>query len=243
METQRRHARTAGLLYLALVITGILNLMVIPGQYAVRGDPLATIANIQGTETLFRAGMLVGVVSNVIFLLLGFALYRLLAPVGRTSATLLAGFAAAGAALGLVSAGAKLDVLTVLSMAPDLPAFTAEQVQAQAALSLHSYSNLTRVAELFWGLWLLPFGLLVYRSGFLPRALGALLVAGSFGYSFNFFARALWPAYATTSLPMLIPFPAHLGEVGIMLWLVVVGTTLRKTTPLPPSTSRVRATL
>lgn len=233
MDTARKHARTAGLLYLALVILGILNLMVIPGRYAAGGDAAATIANIRAMETVFRTGIIVGVLSNLTYVLLGVALYRLLAPVGRAAATLLVVFAAAGAGLGLVSAGAKLDVLWILGSAPYLQAFTAEQIQAQAMLSLRSYANLTRVAELFWGLWLLPFGLLVYRSGFLPRVLGILLMAGSFGYAFNFFAKVLWPVYATTSLPMLLPLPAHIGEIGIMLWLVLVGTTLRK--PIRPA--------
>lgn len=227
MDTTRKHARTAGLLYGALVILGILNLMVIPGRYSVGGDPAATIANIRTMETVFRTGVIVGVLSNLTYALLGLALYRLLAPVGRTAATLLVVFASAGAAVGLVSAGPKLDVLSILGTAPYLQAFTAEQIQAQAMLLLRSYSNLTRVAELFWGLWLIPFGFLVYRSGFLPRVLGVLLIAGGAGYAFNFFAKVLWAAYATTQLPILLPLPAHVGEIGIMLWLVIVGTRLR----------------
>jgi hypothetical protein len=228
MEKQRKQARTAGLLYLALVVLGILNMIVIPGQYVVRGDPVATIANIQAAEPVFRLGIIVGVLSDAVYILLAFAFYRLLAPVGRTAATLLVVFAAAGAGLGLVSAAARLNVLTVVDIAPFLTAFTAEQLQAQAILSLRSASNLLRVAELFWGLWLFPLGLLVFRSGFLPRAFGVLLMAGSFGYAISFFANILWPVYATTSLPMLVPLPAHIGEIGIMLWLVIVGTTLRK---------------
>ena len=242
MEKQRKQARTAGLLYLALVVLGILNLIVIPGQYVVRGDPAATITNILAMESAFRMGIIVGVVSDAVYILLAFAFYRLLAPVGRTAATLLVVFAAAGAGLGLVSAGAKLNVLTVLDTAPFLQAFTAEQLQAQAILSLRSYSNLLRVAELFWGLWLFPLGLLVYRSGFLPRALGVLLMAGSFGYAASFFANVLWPVYATTSLPMLIQLPAHIGEIGIMLWLAIVGTTPRKARLPSPPTSGAHAT-
>jgi hypothetical protein len=241
MENQRKQAHTAGLLYFALVVLGILNLIVIPGRYMVRGDPVTTIANIQAMEQVFRMGIIVGVVSDAVYILLAFAFYRLLLPLGRTAATLLVVFAAAGAGIGLVSAGAKLNVLTVLDTAPFLQAFTAEQLQAQAILSLRSYSNLLRVAELFWGLWLFPLGLLVYRSGFLPRALGVLLMAGSLGYAISFFANVLWPGYAATSLPMLIPLPAHLGEIGIMLWLVIVGTSLRKAVLPPPPAARTHA--
>lgn len=236
METQRTQARTAGLLYLALVVLGILNLIVIPGQYVASGDPVATITNIRAMEPVFRIGIVVGVLSDTVYIVLALAFYRLLAPVGRPAATLLVAFAAAGAGLGLVSAGAKLDVLTLLDTAPHPRAFTAEQLQAQAMLSLRSASNLLRVAELFWGLWLFPLGLLVHRSGFLPRTLGILLMAGSVGYAINFLANTLWPVYATTSLPMLIPLPAHIGEIGIMLWLVFVGTRVRKAaTPSLPA--------
>jgi hypothetical protein len=242
MEKQQKQARIAGLLYLALVVLGILNLIVIPGQYVVRGDPVATIANIQVMEPSFRMGIVVGVVSDTVYILLAFAFYQLLAPVGRKAATLLVVFAAAGAGLGLVSAGAKLNVLTVLDTAPFLQAFTAEQLQGQAILSLRSYSNLLRVAELFWGLWLFPLGLLAYRSGYLPRALGVLLMAGAFGYSISFFANVFWPAYSTTSLPMLIPLPAHIGEIGIMLWLVIVGAPPRNAGLASPQTAHVHAT-
>lgn len=237
MDARRKHARTAGLLYLALVVFGILNLIVIPESYSVAGDPAATVANLRAGDEAFRLGIVVGVLSNVTYGVLGLALYRLLAPVGRSAATLLVALAAAGAVVGLVSAGAKLDVLTLLGSAPYLASFSAEQVQAQAALSLRSYTNLTRLAELFWGLWLLPFGVLVYRSGFLPRALGVLLVAGGAGYAFNFFGKVLLPGYATTSLPAILPIPAHVGEIGIMLWLVIVGTTLRKPSAPAPAAS------
>lgn len=236
LDGNREHARTAGLLYLALVILGVLNLIVIPGQYSVPGDPAATVANIRTGDAAFRLGIVVGVLSNITYAVLGLALYRLLAPVGRASATLIVVFAAAGAGVGLVSAGAKLDVLTLLGTAPYLEPFTAEQIQAQAALSLRSYSNLTRLAELFWGLWLIPLGHLVYRSGFLPRVLGALLVAGGAGYALNFFGKVMIPGYATSSLPAILPIPAHFGEIGLMLWLVFVGTTPRKRTgPASPA--------
>lgn len=234
MDADRKHARTAGLVYLAVVVGGILGLMVIPSSYLVRGDAAATVANIAARETVFRTGVVVDVLSNLAFLLLPFALHRLLARFGRTAGTLMVVFAAAAAVLGLVAAARKLDALSWMGTAPHLRAFTAEQLQGQAMLSLRSHSSLTRVAELFWGLWLLPFGLLVRRSGFLPRVLGVLLMAGGFGYVFNFFAKTLAPSYATSSLPLLVPLPAHVGEVGIAVWLALVGTTLERR-PRPPA--------
>ncbi len=90
-------------------------------------------------------------------------------------------------------------------------------------LSLDAYRNGLLVSEIFWGLWLLPFGYLVFKSGFLPRILGILLMMGCFGYLIDFFGSALFPGYAASILASYATLPASLGEIGTCLWLLIVG--------------------
>ena len=90
-------------------------------------------------------------------------------------------------------------------------------------LSLESYRNGLQVAEIFWGLWLLPFGYLVYKSGILPKVLGVLLMLGCFGYLIGIIGVLLFAGYAESTLARFVGIPASVGEIGICLWLLVMG--------------------
>ena len=132
--------------------------------------------------------------------------------------------AVASGPISFVNTAHNLDVLWLLSGAPYLQAFTTEQLHAQVMLSLKASANGSLVAELFWGLWLLPFGYLVFKSGSLPRILGILLMIGCFGYLTEVFGRVLFPqGYAEAAISSFMIVPSALGEVGICLWLLIIG--------------------
>lgn len=221
-------ARLAGLLYLVVVLAGIFSIAYVPSQTQVAGDAAATVAKISAHEDLFRAGIAAGLVCYLAFLLLPLALYRLLAPHGKTAATLMVALAAASVPLAFVNLQHKLQVLTLLGDAPHLRALAPEWLQAQVMLALQAYGNGILVSKLFWGLWLLPFGWLVYTSRLLPRVLGVLLMLGCVGYVADVFARLLVPGFADTALAGYITLPATLGEIGTCLWLLVLGVRERK---------------
>ncbi len=224
MDMNNKIARTAGLIYLIVVVTGIFSGLYIPSQFIVRGDALATASNILASESLFRVGIVIGLIASTAFLLLPFVLYRLLQAVDRNLAVLMVALAVISVPIGLVGHAHELDALTLLSGADYLQAFTMDQLHAQMYLALKASGNLSLVAELFWGLWLLPFGYLVFKSGFLPRILGILLMIGCFGYLTEVFGRVLIPvAYAQVSISNFIVIPSALGEVGICLWLLIKG--------------------
>jgi len=115
------------------------------------------------------------------------------------------------------------DVLTLINKDGYLNTFGASDIQSQVMLHLHYYSSGNLVASIFWGLWLFPFGYLVYRSGFLPKIIGILLMIGCFGYVVNFAGRFLFTGYADTNIGTFITIPGSLGELGICLWLLIVG--------------------
>lgn len=221
--SNRSMARTAGVLYLILVLAGIFSLAYVPSQLFVDGDAAAKVASITAHASLFRLGIVVSFVAYTAFLLLPLALYRLLGPVDKVAAALMVAFAVVSVPLAFVNLMHKLDVLSLLSGADHLSAFPSEQLDAMVMLSLDAYRNGMLVTEIFWGLWLLPFGYLVFKSGFLPKILGVLLMLGCFGYLTEVLGVMLIPDYAESTLASVVSLPASVAEISICLWLLIVG--------------------
>lgn len=219
-------ARVAGLVYLVCILAGIFSLIYVPSQINVHGDASATTNNIVASERLFRLGVAVGSVGYIAFLILPLVLYRLLASVDRNAAVLMVAFAVIFVPIDFIAIANQLDILSILNVAQSQQVFTAEQLQTRVMPLLDAYYNRTLVSEIFWGLWLLPFGYLVFKSSFLPKLLGVLLMLGCFSYLITFFGETLFPRY---SIPGFVMLPASLGEIGTCLWLLVVG--VRKPAP------------
>lgn len=216
-------ARLAGMLYLVVVLTGIISLAYVPSQLFVPGDAGRTVGNIAASPGLFRLGIAAGFACYLAFLLLPFAFYRLLSHAHRGAAVLMVAFAVASVPISLGNMVNKLDVLTLLGQTSALAGEPSQQVQAEVMRLLARYNNGILVAELFWGLWLLPLGYLVLRSRLLPAVLGVLLIVGCFGYLVDVFATVLAPSWPTSTLARYVTAPASLGEIGTCLWLLVFG--------------------
>lgn len=209
----RRDGRIAGALYLVVVLAGMFCLAYVPSRL---GD---TVAEASAQAGLFRAGIAAFLVMQVAFLLLPFALYRVLGDVDRRSAVLMAALAAVSVPIGLVALTHRMEALSLLERAGGEPAAA---IEAAFALCLQRYGHGLRIASLFWGLWLLPFGWLVLRSGRMPRVLGLLLVLGGMGYVLQVFG-GLVPGFADSPLTGYVRMPAALGEIGSCLWLLAFG--------------------
>lgn len=222
MTTENRISRWAGALYLVVVVTGLFSLAYVPSRIQVPHNSHATIDHIVASESLFRLGIAASIVMQVAFLLLPLVLYRLLRPVHPAAGVLMVALATVSVPIGLVSLGQRLDALSLTDPALR-QAFTPEQLRAAVQLSLEAYRNGLHVTSLFWGLWLLPFGYLVFRSGFLPRILGILLMLGCAGYMVEVFGHLLVPGYADMVVSKYAGMPAAVGEIGTCLWLLLVG--------------------
>jgi hypothetical protein len=226
-------ARTAGLLYLIVVLTGIFSIAYMPSQLIVRGDAAATFAHLTASPQLLRLGIAAGFICYIAYTLLPLVLYKLLSQVNKNAAVLMVVFALIGVAISFVNLFHRLDLLSFIDQSHHLSAFTPEQLQAMVMLSLDAYRHGFVVCEIFWGLWLLPFGYLVYRSGFLPKALGVLLMLGCFGYLIHVFAGLIFPDLGKWPIANFVTLPASIAEIGTCLWLLLVGVQVPKRDALP----------
>jgi hypothetical protein len=222
-DSNKRTARIAGALYLFIILAGFFHLKYVPSTLIEWNNPSATVSNIIASETLFRLGILVGLIGYTLFLLLPMVLYKVLSPVDKTYAAFMVALAAVSVPISFVNSLNQFAVLTLIGKANYLGVFDAGKVQAQVMFYLDSYRNGNRIASIFWGLWLFPFGYLVFKSGFLPKILGILLTFGCFGYIINFVGSFLFPNYSGTILSTFITKPGSLGELGICLWLLIMG--------------------
>jgi len=221
---RKRTARTAGLLYLVLAVTGFFSLRYVPSKLIVWDNASQTFANIVASETLFRLDILAGIIGYTGFLILPLVLYRMLSHINKTLAVGMVVLAVVSVPLSYTYLLYKLDVLTLIHTSVNLNMFSADQLHAQVLLYLLFYDNGILLASIFWGLWLFPFGYLVYKSGFLPKIIGILLMVGCFGYLIDFlFHYFMGDRYDAMGISNLVRLPGSLGELGICLWLVIVG--------------------
>lgn len=214
-------ARIAGLLYLILIITGIYGIMYIPSQIIVAGDTVATANNILSNELLFRTGALNDIISNTIFLFLVLVLYRLFKQVNENKAKLM--FALVIVQIPVVFMMEAFNITSLMILKGEiLKTFELNQRQDLAMLFLKINDYGTLPLEMFWGLWLLPFGLLVYKSEFIPRIFGILLVIAGIAYMIDSTISLLFPNYSVfVNKPTLLL--VAIGEISIMLWLLIKG--------------------
>jgi hypothetical protein len=221
MHPTNKAARIAGAVYLSMVLTAPFSLIYVPGKLIVRGNAAATADNILAHETMFRLSILGDLVGQVIFICLAIALYRLLSGVNKTWAGLMVAFVLVSAAVGFLNTLNNIAALLLFRGGDFLAVLDKPQRDALGMLFIRLHSQGSFIDEIFWGLWLFPFGLLVFRSGFLPRFLGVWLMINCFGYVVLSITALFFPDYYgsafTYSQPILF------GELAIMLWLLIKG--------------------
>ena len=225
--TGNPNGRTAGILYLLVAVTGGFSMLYVP-SLIVPGDAAATATNILARESLFRLGIVSGLVCQVLFVLLVLALYRLFKRVDDTYASTMVAFVIAAVPVAFLNMLNQLAALHVVSGVDYLKVFDSAQQRALGMLMLdvHAYGLL--IVEVFWGLWLLPLGLLVIKSRAMPRWLGILLIVAFAGYVIDFLTRLLIPAFTAPVAP--VAAASKFGELAMILWLLIKGVKEREAT-------------
>lgn len=218
MKVDRKTSVLAGCLYLVLLFgSGFAE--VTRNSLIVGGDAVTTAANILSHEALFKASLISDLVGQTAFLLLGLALYKLFAPANRKHAILLVVFVAVSVPMAMLNQLNQFAALHLLGGIDYLQVFSPEQLTAQAMFYLDLRQYGVYITGIFWGLWLFPFGLLVYRSGCYPRLIGALLMVGCFGYLIDFGVRFLLPGFPAVAYPGLaVATVAELSAIGMLLY-------------------------
>ncbi|MDO8944995.1 MAG: DUF4386 domain-containing protein [Desulfobacterales bacterium] len=227
MHPQKKMARIAGFLYLLVTITGPFVLIYVPGKLFVEGDAAATASSILAHQTLFRSYIVVGIVAELLFISVVLVLYRLLKGVGTQLAAVMVITVLVDAPLAFLRSVNNVATLAFVRGAELLSVFDKSQGDALATMLIDVNTQGTLVSEVFWGLWLLPLGLLVYRSGFLPRFLGIWLILNGLAYLALSATGLLLPQFHKAAYTIVTPL--ILGEVALTFWLLIVGVRVQPT--------------
>ncbi len=214
-------ARVAGFLYLINVPFALFGVkwassLIVPGDVAI------TASNIMASESLFRLSIVSALIVQILHILLVLVLYKLLKAVNKTHALFMVIFMLVAVPIAMLNELNQFAALLLLSGADYLTVFTADQLQALMPLFLGLHKYGINIAGIFWGLWLFPMGYLVYKSGYIPRILGILLMIGCFGYLIDSFAIFLYPSFKEIALF------TFWGEVLFPLWLLIKGVNVEQ---------------
>ena len=221
MNPLKKTARVAGILYIIMDVFMIFGGMYVDSKIYVPGDAMATVSNILASEWLFRLGFVSNLVGLIFQLLLVHALYELFKSVDRGQARLMVILVVAGVSVAFLNNLNLYAPILLLSGAGHLSAFDPAQLQTLSMVFLDMYKHGFMISEIFWGLWLIPLGLLVYKSRFVPKVLGVLLIVGCFGHLLSFFSTFLFPDYSAILIP--ISETVMSGELPIFLWFLIKG--------------------
>src|SRR5438132_612317 len=221
MNSIKKQARFAGLLYLLASIVGALGLIYVPGRLIVPRDATATADRVRASETLLRLGIASELIGFIIFIFVVLALYRLFKRVSEKHALVMAILLLVSIPISLLNLLNDIAALILVSGADFLSVFTKGQLDALAYLFLRLHIQGFVVAAIFWGLWLFPFAILVIRSGFIPRALGFLLFIVGFGYVASSLTSLLLPPYS--HLVGQFAMVLEIGEFPIIFRLLIWG--------------------
>jgi hypothetical protein len=221
MTPLSKNARSAGLLYILSSLFGLVRLVYIPSTLLVSGNAAATANNIATHEVLFRFGIVSYLLCSAVWIFVTLALYCLLKGVNQTLAQLMVITTVVITPIFFVNAANDVAAVLFARGTDFLSVFDQAQRQAFVALFLNLHHQLDLASELIWILFHVPFGLLVYRSRFLPRILGVWLILVGFAYLALSLAGLMLPAQE----PKVWNFaqPVLFGEVAIMLWLAIMG--------------------
>jgi hypothetical protein len=212
MTPTRSQIRSTAALYLLMGLPGAFNLKHLP-SFIVRGDAAATARNIADASLSYRLTILSGVVGYLAFVYLAFSLYEMFKDVDRKQARLLVGLVLVMVTLGLVNQVNELAPLVLLNHADSFVAFTKPQLDALALGFLELRSDAFHIGMALWGLWLLPFGVLVWKSGWVPKTIAGIV----FPASYHLVDMIAMPFYTA-------------GELSILGWLLVKSVTMPATT-------------
>jgi hypothetical protein len=221
MSSTKNPGRIAGLLYVLASIVGFFAMGYVPDKLIVHGNAAATANNIAASETLFRLGIAGELLGQAAFIFVALALYDLFKEVNRRHASLMVMLIVVSIPIAFLNELNSFAAIVLVRGSEFLSIFDKPQRDALAMMFLNLHGRGFVVAEVFWGLWLFPLALLVYKSRFLPRFLGVWLALAGFAWVILSLTSVLLPQYQDKVYAY--SQPAIVGEIAFMLWLLIRG--------------------
>ena len=229
----RKLARTAGALYLVLAAAGGFSQLYVRSSVSVPGDARATAANVVEHAMLMRMGLITDLLNITLFLLVALVMYAILKPVNDRVALAMVALNAVAVAVMSLNMLNHLGALLVATESGYTTGLGSESVAALVMLLLDMHGHGYLVAQIFFGLWLLPLGYLVYASGYFPKPLGIMLMVGSAGYIADVVVALLSPGFES-SLSLFLAMPSGIAEISFLLWLLAKGAQIpQRDRPIP----------
>jgi len=220
MNSIKKNARIAGLIYFLYFVTHIISDVLRDGLF-VAGDAAATTSNILAHKGLFTITAVGDLVAAALFALSAWALYVLLKPVNKNLALLFLLLNLGGVAIQCSSDVLLFASPLLMNGSGYLKVFQVDQLQALAMFFLNLREKGFLISQLFYGAWLFPLGYLVFKSGFLPKILGIVLMVHCFTWLSTFFQSLLFPGFVAITY---VSWPlGFIAEVGLTLWLLIMG--------------------
>lgn len=221
MRSEKRLARIAGSLYLVVAVLGVFAELVVRSSVVEPGDAAATAENIRSSATLFRIGFVADLVEATFFLFTAMALYLLLKHVHTLVARAMVTLVAISVAIICLNLLHQLTALSIATGAGYVSAFGRAGADQLTMLLVDMHHDGYLIAQMFFGLWLVPLGYLVVRSGYFPKWLGVLLALGGLAYVVDLLVRFLAPGVGETLSPYVL-IPVY-SEVLFVAYLLVKG--------------------
>jgi hypothetical protein len=224
MEASNTLARLTAVLYLLVILLGVASEIMVRNFVIVPSDMAATVNHITTYEAIFRLGFVISLTRFVVFIFMVLALYKLLRSVNKDWSLVMLALALVSIAVGMVSLLFQYAAPLLLSCHGYSTVFTTDQWQAQVQFFINLQMLGDKAAQILT-VWLLPLGYLIYRSGFLPKVLGGLMVLAGVGYVTDFLIFFLLP-----NLNWQVAGLAFLGELPFPLWLLIKGVKVERRT-------------
>jgi len=221
-QNKNKLAKQAGIFYL-LMLVSVIGLIYAPSEIFDEADASLTFRNIIDKNLLFRIGIVSNVICQLAFIFLAIKLFQLFEEVNKFLSFLLLGVVIASVPISFILIHYQLDALLVVQQ----KFLTVQEMQSSAQWSMFQFKYGLIFIGIFWGLWLIPFGLLIVKSGYLHRVIGYLLIAGGITYLLDALAFILIPEWRQLT-ELLNAIFASIAELSAIFWLLVKGVKIQK---------------
>ena len=226
-SSPKRLARIAGVLYLLNGIFSGFALLFVYAKVYVPGDAAKTAGNLVANSGLVRMGVVADLVQATVWVFLAMTLYLLLKHVNKSVASAMVVLVAIGAGIVMLNEVFGFEGLRVATGAVNLASLGAAGSNALALLLVDAQHYGLLIAQIFFGLWLVPLGYLAFKSGWFPKVLGVVLILGAVCYIVDMLALFLVPDFGK-AIHGLVNIPSAIAEVSMVLYLLVIGVKTQK---------------